>query len=73
MINSTSSDTRNAIEFLEQAIALHVRHMSGKAPTTGVAGAKSQMEMMGMMKSALSALQSNGPSKDGILGSAMKM
>ncbi|MES2323271.1 MAG: hypothetical protein V4633_13485 [Pseudomonadota bacterium] len=41
---------------LEQAIALHERHMDGTAPVNGTAGEKSQREMMRMMKSALAAL-----------------
>lgn len=54
-----------AIGWLEKAIALHRKHMSGKAPTTGEAGEKSQQLMMEQMENALSELKpsANKPMK----------
>jgi hypothetical protein len=43
---------REAVASLKDAIALHVKHMNGTAPTTGAAGERSQMAMMTMMKTA---------------------
>lgn len=48
---------QQAENLLERAIALHVKHMNGTAPTTGPAGMKSQMEMMNLMKSALAMMR----------------
>ena len=50
------ANVKEARSQLSQAIALHEKHMSGRAPTTGADGAKSQMLMMTQMKAALSAL-----------------
>lgn len=54
--STTASDVRTAIRWLRAAIALHERHMSGDAPTTGAAGRRSQQEMMDQMRNALAAL-----------------
>jgi hypothetical protein len=48
-----------AVASLKDAIALHVKHMNGTAPTTGAAGERSQTAMMTMMKAALAALTSD--------------
>lgn len=53
---ATDSEVRTAIRWLRAAIALHERHMSGDAPTTGAAGLRSQQDMMDQMRSALAAL-----------------
>lgn len=53
----TVDGTAAAIGWLEKAIALHRKHMSGKAPTTGDAGEKSQQLMMEQMENALSELK----------------
>ncbi len=53
---ATDSEVRTAIRWLRAAIALHERHMSGDAPTTGAAGRRSQQEMMDQMRNALAAL-----------------
>lgn len=53
----TVDGTAAAIGWLEKAIALHRKHMSGKAPTTGEAGEKSQQLMMEQMENALSELK----------------
>lgn len=54
------SSEQDRIEFarkkLDEAIALHEKHMNGTAPTTGKEGEASQMKMMMQMKSARSAL-----------------
>ena len=50
------SEVRTAIRWLRAAIALHERHMSGDAPTTGAAGRRSQQDMMDQMRNALAAL-----------------
>ena len=55
-IKATASEVRTAIRWLRAAIALHERHMSGDAPTTGAAGRRSQQEMMDQMRNALAAL-----------------
>lgn len=52
-----------AIGWLEKAIALHRKHMSGKAPTTGEAGEKSQQLMMKQMENALAELDGSTSSK----------
>lgn len=62
---------RRAKEKLSQAIALHEKHMSGKAPVSGPEGDRSQMAMMNMMKSAMDAL--NGKQSNGLLAAAMDM
>ena len=49
-------DVAKAVAELRRAIALHVKHMNGTAPTTGPAGRASQSAMMDMMKAALTAL-----------------
>lgn len=54
--SATDSEVRTAIRWLRAAIALHERHMSGDAPTTGAAGLRSQQDMMDQMRSALAAL-----------------
>lgn len=51
-----TTDLTKARRELSAAIALHEKHMNGTAPTTGPAGAKSQMAMMEMMRRALAAL-----------------
>lgn len=43
-------------KWLGAAIALHERHMSGDAPTTGPEGEKSQQLMMSQMRKAMAAL-----------------
>lgn len=48
---------KEAKKLLDDAIALHVKHMDGTAPTTGKDGEKSQMEMMDQMKSARKELE----------------
>lgn len=48
---------------LQDAIALHKKHMNGTAPTTGAAGEKSQQAMMDMMVEALSALTGESSSR----------
>lgn len=53
-------DVPSAVKYLEEAIALHVRHMNGTAPTTGAAGEKSQQKMMDQMREALRALKPRG-------------
>jgi hypothetical protein len=53
-------DPNDAEELLRDAIALHQKHMDGTAPTTGPAGMRSQMEMMRLMKAALSAMKGKG-------------
>lgn len=53
-------DVNKAISLLEQAIALHVKHMNGSAPTTGAAGMASQMKMMEQMRGALRAIKPSG-------------
>lgn len=45
-----------AVAMLDQAIALHVKHMNGTAPTTGPDGEASQMKMMQQMQTARAAL-----------------
>ncbi|URI15147.1 hypothetical protein [Brevundimonas albigilva] len=45
-----------AVTALGKAIELHEDHMSGKAPTTGADGEKSQMKMMALMQRAYAAL-----------------
>ena len=47
-----------ARKWLKAAIVLHEKHMSGRAPTTGPEGEKSQQQMMDQMMSALAALDS---------------
>lgn len=49
-------DIKTATAKLGDAIAVHVKHMNGSAPTTGADGEKSQMEMMNLMKDAYAAL-----------------
>lgn len=51
-----SAKSALALEWLNKAIALHERHMSGAAPTTGAAGEKSQQLMMDQMIKARDAL-----------------
>lgn len=53
-------DIKKAISLLEQAIALHAKHMDGSAPTTGAAGKASQMKMMEQMRGALRAIKPSG-------------
>lgn len=48
---------------LQDAIALHKKHMNGTAPTTGAAGEESQHAMMDMMVEALSALTGESSSR----------
>ena len=48
---------------LQDAIALHKKHMNGTAPTTGAAGEESQQAMMDMMVEALSALTGESSSR----------
>lgn len=50
-----------ARKWLKAAIVLHEKHMSGRAPTTGPEGEKSQQQMMDQMMSALAALDSMPP------------
>lgn len=50
------SNLRLAQRKLEEAIALHEKHMNGTAPVSGPAGDKSQLAMMNMMKASLAAL-----------------
>lgn len=59
-----------AKKLLEQAIALHEKHMNGTEPTTGPAGDASQMKMMRMMTRALAALRGVAAGKmgGGLLG-----
>ena len=45
-----------AINALGKAIKIHQDHMSGKLPTTGAEGDKSQMAMMDLMQRAYAAL-----------------
>lgn len=52
-----------AISLLKKAISLHEKHMNGTAPTTGVAGEKSQKLMMSQMMRALSELESDPSEK----------
>ena len=59
----TADDTAGAISWLKKAIALHKKHMSGKAPTTGKNGEKSQMLMMTQMQNALDALTGGSATK----------
>jgi hypothetical protein len=59
-----------AIEWLQKAIDLHARHMSGDAPTTGEAGEKSQKLMMDQMEKSLSFLQDKPASKMPAMSSA---
>ncbi len=56
-VQAAASDVATAKRWLEEAIALHEKHMAGTAPTTGKDGEKSQMEMMDQMKKALTALK----------------
>ena len=56
-VQAAAADVATAKEWLQEAIALHEKHMNGTAPTTGAAGEKSQMEMMDQMKKALAALK----------------
>lgn len=56
MNHQSKPGVAEAVKLLEQAIALHEKHMNGTAPTTGAAGMRSQMEMMRMMQGALQAL-----------------
>lgn len=53
-------DINKAVSLLEQAIALHEKHMDGSAPTTGAAGVASQMKMMEQMRGALRAIKPSG-------------
>lgn len=54
---------------LDEAIALHQKHMDGKAPTTGPEGEKSQMQMMRQMKAARAALNGGAGGQPGGMGS----
>lgn len=54
------ADVPRAVTWLNKAIALHEKHMSGTAPTTGPEGEKSQQKMMQQMRSALEALGGSG-------------
>ncbi len=49
-------DVAKAKGAIERAISLHMKHMDGRAPTTGEAGKKSQQSMMDMMVEAWKAL-----------------
>lgn len=49
-------DVPKAKGAIERAISLHMKHMDGRAPTTGDAGKKSQQAMMDMMLEAWRAL-----------------
>lgn len=60
-------NVEKAIKYLEDAIKLHEKHMTGEAPTTGAKGMDSQMLMMGMMEDALRALKGGNRLTDGIL------
>lgn len=53
------------ISLLDQAIALHQRHMDGAAPTTGPAGVKSQQRLMDLMVAARAALAGTAPPTPG--------
>ncbi len=50
--SSATIDVPKAKRALERAISLHMKHMEGKAPTTGPEGEKSQKAMMNMMLEA---------------------
>lgn len=52
-------DPQEAVQQLNDAIALHEKHMNGTAPTTGPAGEKSQQLMMDQMIAARDALTGN--------------
>lgn len=54
---------KEAAAWLKKAISLHEKHMNGTAPTTGVAGEKSQKLMMSQMMRALSELESDPSEK----------
>lgn len=61
---SVFNDTvAGAKKWLLKAIALHEKHMEGKAPTTGVAGEASQKLMMTQMQNALSELTNSAPDR----------
>jgi hypothetical protein len=45
-------DYHAGITALHRAIQMHEKHMNGTLPTTGAAGAHSQMQMMMLMKDA---------------------
>lgn len=64
-------DMEEAASQLDDAIALHQKHMNGTAPTTGPDGEKSQMLMMQQMKAARAALgggSDNGDPSGGMGG-----
>ena len=65
-IQDAGPDIAEAKSQLRAAIALHEKHMSGAAPTTGKAGERSQQAMMDMMVRALEAL--TGESSTGGMG-----
>jgi hypothetical protein len=61
---SVFNDTvAGAKKWLLKAIALHEKHMEGKAPTTGVAGEASQKLMMTQMQNALSEITGSAPDR----------
>ena len=53
---SPKIDVPKAKSAIERAISLHMKHMDGRAPTTGKEGEKSQQAMMDMMVEAWKAL-----------------
>lgn len=67
---SAADSVTAAKSWLEKAIALHEKHMSGDAPTTGPAGEKSQMLMMTQMQNALDELDDE--TDTGTMGDAKK-
>ena len=68
-LSEVEDSESEAAKWLKRAIALHEKHMSGDAPTTGKAGEKSQMLMMEQMKNALAELEGGGM-KSGMKGMA---
>lgn len=59
-----SHNDDQARQWLDQAIAMHERHMSGQAPTTGAEGERSQMQLMQQLQAARSALGPEPPASD---------
>lgn len=51
-----ANEFRAAVAALGKAIKIHEDHMSGKLPTTGAEGKKSQIQMMNLMQRAYAGL-----------------
>lgn len=49
---SSKEDFESGMNALISAIQMHAKHMNGSLPTTGIAGERSQMRMMNLMREA---------------------